>query len=267
MKKKCFRNLVTFVICFVLMLNISGLSISAQTTPNIQLYSAKLVTTYPSQYGIHEVYYSATGYINVKNLSADKNITVHYTYDGSNWLDQSASYLKTLEDGSEVWTFKTPEQTYPTYPINHQVEYNCKFAVKYEVDGNTYWDNNNGDNYLLQHTTMIYNAPCTLSKSAVMLNDSRYNDYNKSIIGSIYVKNLAYDKNVKVRYTLDNWQTYNEVDANYTRTYDNNTELWSFDIYGLDDYQWNNYHFAISYTVNGVTYWDNNFGDNYNFTK
>ncbi|QUH30302.1 carbohydrate-binding protein [Vallitalea guaymasensis] len=261
MKKKCFRNLVTFVICFVLMLNVSGLSISAQTTPNIQLYSAKLVTTTVGQCGSQLDYY-ATGYINVKNLSADKNITVHYTYDGSNWLDQSASYLKTLKDGSEVWSFSTPHKIYAP---QHHTYHNCRFALKYEVNGNTYWDNNNGDNYLLQETTMIYNAPCTLSKSVVLLNECNRND--NFLSGSIYLKNLGYDKNVKVRYTLDNWKTYSEVDASYTRSYDNNTELWSF-YTGGNNYQWDNdCEFAISYTVNGVTYWDNNFGSNYSFPK
>ncbi|QUH30305.1 carbohydrate-binding protein [Vallitalea guaymasensis] len=265
MKRKYFRNLVTFMICFVLALNISCFSISAQTTlaetTNVQLYSAKILPTY-GNIGNMVGYYS-TGKIYIKDLGANKNVTIHYTYDDTNWLDQPASYQKTLEDGSEVWTFKTPEQSYtPT----HQVEYNCKFAVKYEVDGNTYWDNNNGDNYFLQDTTMIYDAPFVLSKSVVMLDKDISTPH--SLWGFIFLKNLAYDKKVIVRYTTDNWATYHDLNAHYNWKYDNDIELWSFDtMHDNSPFPVNSSgEYAIGYTVDGVTYWDNNFGDNYSFS-
>ncbi|MCT4688749.1 carbohydrate-binding protein [Vallitalea sp.] len=259
MKKKYFTNLITFIICFILVLNINCFSILAETT-NVQLYSAKILPTYGDMGNI--IGYYSTGNIYIKDLGTNKNVTVHYTYDGTNWLDQSAYYQKTLADGSELWNFKTPEQSYtPT----HQIEYNCKFAIKYEIDGNTYWDNNNGENYFLQDTTMIYNAPYALSKSVVML-DKGISTPN-SLWGYIFLKNLSYDKKVIVRYTTDNWQTYHDINAHYNCKYDNDIELWSFNtIKEKSPFPVNSSgEYVIGYTINGVTYWDNNFGDNYSF--
>ncbi|WP_304944439.1 carbohydrate-binding protein [Vallitalea guaymasensis] len=260
MKKKFFRNLLSFIFCFMLILNINGSSILAQT-PNVELYSAKLETTYANT-GQMTGYY-ASGYIYVKNLNVNKNVIIHYTYDGYNWYDQSASYYKTLSDGSEVWSFTT---SYESYTPAHQYTYNCRFAIKYEVIGDTYWDNNNGNDYFLQCSSTSFNSPYALSKSVVML-DRTGRSYN-SIYGSIFLKNLAYDKVVKVRYTTDNWQSYHDVDASYNCNLGNNVEVWLFNtINDGSTIPWScGGEYAVSYTVNGITYWDNNFGDNYSFS-
>lgn len=259
MKKRYFKNVIAFIICFTLMLTFNGLNIQADTT-NVQLYSSKIITTYTDQGQITGYY--TTGYIYINNLDYNKNVTVHYTYDGTNWLDQSATYLKTLADGSEVWTYSTPEQAYSPA---HQYTYNCKFAIEYEVNGNTYWDNNGGNDYFLQRSSTSSNYINILSKSVVKLDKAGRS--SNSIYGSIVLKDLGYDKIVKVRYSTDGWQTFHETDAYYQPSYETDVQVWEFNTIKNSYIPWSTGgEYVIKYTVNGITYWDNNFESNYSFS-
>ena len=259
MKKDFFKKLLSVMFCFMLVFSISNTKVHAESN-NVQLYFAKIVPNYGNG-GLIETYY-ATGSICVKNIGSNKTVKVHYTYDGYNWLDSDAYYEKTLNDGTELFKFETP--AFP-YVYDHQIEYNCKFAIKYEVDGETYWDNNDGNDYFVQYSTMDYNAPYVLSKSVVTLHDCINN--GNCIWGNIILKNLAYEKEVFVRYTTDNWETYNEVPARHIIRLDNGLEEWVYSTTksGTPFLHGSHGEFAICYKANGVTYWDNNFGENYTF--
>ena len=261
MKKDIIKKLLSVMVCFMLVFGISNTNVHAASN-NVQLYSAKIIPVY-GDVNIIESYYT-TGYIYVKNIAPTKNVMVHFTYNGVNWLDTLASYEKTLSDGTEVFKYKTFENPYYS---THQIEYNCTFAIKYEVNGETYWDNNNGKNYFLQYSTMDYNAPYVLSKSAVKLHRSKCDNF--TFEGSMIVRNLSYDKEVFVRYTADNWKTYNDIPAIYSNKFDNDTEKWNFMVHttssGTPFPYGSHGEFAICYKANGIEYWDNNFGENYTY--
>ena len=76
------------------------------------------------------------------------------------------------------------------------------------------------------------------------------------------MQNYAYVKDVKVRYTTNNWASYKDVAMKYSSTNQDGTEEWSA---SLNDYieDFSGFQYCISYTVNGRTYWANNFGKNY----
>ena len=79
----------------------------------------------------------------------------------------------------------------------------------------------------------------------------------------VVLKNLGYVKVVKVRYTVDNWNSYNEKPLVFN--YQNNDlEQWSVDL-KLNEKEINNFEYAIMYNVNDWTYWDNNYERNYKF--
>uniref|UniRef100_UPI00398E95BB protein phosphatase 1 regulatory subunit 3E n=1 Tax=Pristiophorus japonicus TaxID=55135 RepID=UPI00398E95BB len=86
-----------------------------------------------------------------------------------------------------------------------------------------------------------------------------------SILGTVRVSNLAYEKQVVVRYTLNQWTSSVDIAASYTaQAPDGQTDFFSFklvtpvflDVGGT-------LQFAIRYTVAGQEYWDNNGGSNY----
>lgn len=235
MKKMLAAIMATVILCGGI--NVFGGNTTAKASENpVQMYS---MDHYFSKYGI----YQYTVYIQIDANSANnKAVYVHHsTSDG--WVDTEATFLIKLDDNTEIW--KADISGVET----------DKYVIKYVGDGTTYWDNNNGNNYNLNNVAGSANVKAI-----------RRNPYVSSTCIRAVVKNLAYNKIVKVRYTRDNWLTYNDVDLLYVSSIsETNEELWSVDI-GLDTNNSGPLQYCIYYEVNGQTYWDNNFGSNYDST-
>jgi Carbohydrate/starch-binding module (family 21) len=88
---------------------------------------------------------------------------------------------------------------------------------------------------------------------------------NKTLLGSVAVANLAFQKTVAVRFTFNYWKTISEVLAEY-----NNDIRWKEQADGYDQFNFNikladqtnleekTMFFCVRYAVNGIEYWDNN---------
>ncbi|KAK9423004.1 putative CBM21 domain-containing protein [Seiridium unicorne] len=92
----------------------------------------------------------------------------------------------------------------------------------------------------------------------------------KSLIGSIAVANLAFQKHVVCRFTFDYWKTTSEVGAEFTheirpRESDTGHDRFQFTIKLSDmaNLEAKTLFFCVKYSVNGLEYWDNN--NNLNF--
>lgn len=92
----------------------------------------------------------------------------------------------------------------------------------------------------------------------------------KSLIGSVAVANLAFQKLVTCRFTLDYWKTTSEVAAEYVceirpKETEHGTDRFSFTIKlsDLANLESKTMYFCIRYNVNGTEYWDNNGGTNF----
>lgn len=84
------------------------------------------------------------------------------------------------------------------------------------------------------------------------------------VYGRVQVKNLAYEKHVSVRYTFNTWTTASEHKATYIPGASvADTDTFFFHINSPMAVSEQKMEFAISYKVEGQTFWDNNFGDNY----
>lgn len=95
------------------------------------------------------------------------------------------------------------------------------------------------------------------------------NDH-KFLIGSIVVANLAFQKAVTCRFTLDYWKTTSEVNAEYvceitprTAEYSHDRFQFSIKLADLANLETKTLYFATRYTVNGQEHWDNNNGTNF----
>uniref|UniRef100_A0A3B3R5R1 CBM21 domain-containing protein n=1 Tax=Paramormyrops kingsleyae TaxID=1676925 RepID=A0A3B3R5R1_9TELE len=86
-----------------------------------------------------------------------------------------------------------------------------------------------------------------------------------SMSGVVRVLNLAFEKSVLLRYTLNNWLTFFDVQASYVpRSSDGATDKFSFKIITPAFLETGGtLQFAIKYTVGGNEFWDNNKGNNY----
>ena len=83
--------------------------------------------------------------------------------------------------------------------------------------------------------------------------------------GYIEVDNLAFHKQVVVHYNVRQTSQWHKVAASYVRPSKNNREIWYFETpkYSYPPRLSSDFQFAIGYTVNGRTYWDNNRGLDY----
>ena len=83
------------------------------------------------------------------------------------------------------------------------------------------------------------------------------------------LKDFAYEKDVKIKYTFDGWNTYKEEGMYYCSSgYDteqlNEDRLQVGDKYlSIEDNEKKNFEFVLYYGVNGYDYWDNNDEKNY----
>ena len=180
-------------------------------------------------------------YIQTTDNASSQQVYVHYNYmSGEEWRDAQAEYFTTLSDGSKI--FKASISSF-----------NDEYAIKYISDGNEYWDNNNGNNY---HDEKIGSAPITIDRYGYQTG-SQY-------VVNVVLKNYSYEKDVKVRYTEDNWATQHDVAMHYVSTNDDGTELWAATL-NLSNTSGRIFEYCAYYynKSNNQTYWANNFGQNY----
>jgi len=79
--------------------------------------------------------------------------------------------------------------------------------------------------------------------------------------GWIFVKNISYEKKIRIVYTLNNWKNRLEMYAEYLKTLvGTGIEVWHFIL------PIGNTKFAIEYTHNEGIDWDNNYGSDYQLT-
>lgn len=95
------------------------------------------------------------------------------------------------------------------------------------------------------------------------------NDH-KFLIGSVVVANIAFQKSVTCRFTLDYWKTTSEVNGEYVsevtpRATEQGHDRFNFSIKLADlaNLESKTLYFAIKFTANGQEHWDNNNGPNF----
>lgn len=93
---------------------------------------------------------------------------------------------------------------------------------------------------------------------------------NKNLIGTVAVSNLAFNKLVVARFTLDYWKTTSEVVAEYNNDirqpkHTDGCDRFNFNIKLADqaNLEAKTMFFCVKYCVNGVEYWDNNNSTNF----
>lgn len=88
-----------------------------------------------------------------------------------------------------------------------------------------------------------------------------------TITGFVRVANIGFHKAVRIRYTVNGWESFYDIAASYVQnSCDGPTDRFSFSIVAPGSFTiGSKMEFAISYSVNDTQYWDNNGGLNYVF--
>jgi protein phosphatase 1 regulatory subunit 3A/B/C/D/E len=86
------------------------------------------------------------------------------------------------------------------------------------------------------------------------------------ISGTIRVRNLDFHKSVHIRYTLEGWKTFSDLQATYVpNSCDGFSDKFSFILYAHTVQVGQRVEFAIRFQCRGGQYWDSNRGVNYAF--
>ncbi|GFG37628.1 hypothetical protein Cfor_03885 [Coptotermes formosanus] len=86
------------------------------------------------------------------------------------------------------------------------------------------------------------------------------------VSGTVRVRNLDFHKSVHVRYTLDGWKTFADLQATYVaNSCDGFSDKFSFTLYAHTLQVGQRLEFAIRFHCRGGQYWDSNRGANYAF--
>lgn len=86
------------------------------------------------------------------------------------------------------------------------------------------------------------------------------------IQGTVRVRNLDFNKSVHIRYTMDSWKSYADLQASYVNnSCDGFSDKFSFTLYVHTLAAGQKLQFAVRYHCKGCQYWDNNNGMDYCF--
>lgn len=87
-----------------------------------------------------------------------------------------------------------------------------------------------------------------------------------AITGTVRVRNLDFNKSVHIRYTLDSWKTYADLQASYVQnSCDGFSDKFSFVLYANMLTIGQRLELAVRFHCKGCQYWDSNNGLNYCF--
>lgn len=201
--------------------------------------------------------------------------------NGGAWTTYAMAYAGN-KDGNSKWTF-TPAAA---YPAGATVKY---YFHGWDDWGGHIWDSNYGQDYGF-----------TVSGGAVnvqRLGDGTWYSETSGYIGNVQwwgkvaawidvrVKNIASAKEVGIVWSDNNGQTWRTAQCNFELDLGGGYERWGVDIIPTGTFWWDRggahswesldgtrvvfgsagkyIKYAIYYTVNGQTYWDNNGGQDY----
>jgi hypothetical protein len=239
----------------------------------VQLISIQTVAGY-----YHGYYYKIrNAIVKVQNIAFEKTISLYGEYADGGWgvlnKSEDSTYLGPAEDGWELWEVKS--QTV----VDYYRDYGDELVIRYTVGGQTYWDNNQGENYQVgdnDGTILTGFAPAIFSEGQW---------YSEAPVGSGYagtltiyasLKNLSPEKGVQLVLTNNDWISHTAADFDYVPYYyygwfdqpiaspnAHGIERWriSYKIPLGSDYS--RVRFALKYDDGGLEHWDNNFTHNY----
>ncbi|CAH2091036.1 unnamed protein product [Euphydryas editha] len=106
-----------------------------------------------------------------------------------------------------------------------------------------------------------------LEKQNVCLESSRVCDgVHVTICGSVRVRNLDFHKTVHIRYTMNRWKTYTDLQATYVQgSCDGYSDRFQFVLYAPCISSGQRLELAVRFQCKGQQFWDSNNGANYAF--
>jgi Carbohydrate/starch-binding module (family 21) len=258
------RRFFGLMLAWVMSLGAFFVTTTASAAETVNLYTAFFGTQ--SRYGCTQ--YSGSFDVLTTAFGHQKAVFVHLRESDGAWVDLPASFIEEVPGGREVWRASIiyGQGACPTAKVAPDT---FELAIKVTTASGDTWDNNGGANYQAAKGSGSYLVGTNIAVAGMTVYIAPEGQRVFSV--DAFVRNLGYEKNVEVVYSLDGWNTVETAPLAFVDPYvlgygsyaspnANGIEVWgrptvTFASGCID--------FAVRYRVSGAEYWDNNFGRNY----
>ena len=213
-----------------------------------------------------------TGTVRVANLAFEKKVQVCYTFNDWN----SRSDLNLIWEGS-VGVLRETDKFGMVIPLPVGWSGRVEFFIRYEVNGQTYFDSNDDKKYEIAASSTdkpeVANpmALCEedilrrVRKQGVFVEKYDLSEGNDAVSGRVRVANVSFEKKVRIRYTFNAWNSHFDQNLIWEGSVGVLGETDKFTlVIPLPARRWSGcVEFAIRYEVSGQCFWDNNSFKNY----
>lgn len=151
---------------------------------------------------------SLTGTIKVRNVGFEKSVQVRVTFDS--WLsftDVECTFMNNVYGCQDTDTFAFVLELPAYVPPHNRVE----FCICFKVQGQTFWDNNDGKNYCLKHVGWNGEDLSTLASHT----SAEQKKASELKHGGVKVLDLGFDQFGSPRMSsglFPGWQSWGQVD-------------------------------------------------------
>ncbi|KAI8091712.1 putative phosphatase regulatory subunit-domain-containing protein [Thamnidium elegans] len=91
------------------------------------------------------------GRVLVHNVAFEKSIMVRMSFNHwQTWIDVEATYKESLNGALDRFSFELVTPNHLSYLNLINTSSSCSMAIRYQVNGQEYWDNNNQNNFNVQ---------------------------------------------------------------------------------------------------------------------
>jgi Carbohydrate/starch-binding module (family 21) len=231
------------------------------------LFARRIVLSTERLHNGLTVFWAVEAFIEVENIAYEKRVVVRLR--NGECVDTEATYLRSSGGNTEIWRAVSP--THSCWSNEGPKTESIKFAIRYDVAGETFWDNNGGCDYYCacwNNDSSVVLGPNVLLKSAAVAEGAG----GEYLQGQIFIKNLGYAKRVDVIYTTDRWVHAQKAPASFREEADaqlgHPNEVWEFSApLGRQKDFSVEVRFALRYEMDGKVSWDDNVGLDYVLTK
>ena len=229
----------------------------------IQLLSVENIISRKPKFAQQKLAFRAS----VAYLGYDKQIDILWCGEDGAWQSLPARFLCNRGENQELWLaeIKLQQTAKKSWPGN------IRFSLRYRVNGEEFWDNNYGRNYLSQADSGLQ-LPEGIKVLAIH-SLARLSDAQKSFPVSVAVNAALKAKKVTVVWTKDNWRHSNRTPCFLKKDYwrksagskaanpnQYDVEMWSGRLNFGNAFK---IEYCLKCEGEQETVWDNNGGLNY----
>ncbi len=211
-------------------------------------------------------------FVRLENLGFDKEVDILWSTGDGDWQAVTASYHCPWRETQELWFAEIRRSD----TAKHGLPGTITFGLRYRVNGQEFWDNNNGWNYVSEADSGI-----KLGDNKLLSNISpgnRLSDSQKSTPITVAVNQSLTAEKVYIHWTKDNWRHTHKTPCFFKKDHwqksagshavnpnQYGVQIWTGRLnFGIHAFR---IEYCIACESHEHILWDNNDGNNYALSR